>query len=249
MVAVPSGASTRPDSFLSEALGKPVSWLELPSPAPDSLSQYPCNIEADEMWCTKINVGDYKVRHLLQSAGLFDFVCENYTFKGSPPSPSAPEGNIHYQSLQPNTEVPSGDRDRLLDLATTSFRSSRFHADPHIEGMTADLLKRQWLENFFYGFRGSDLLVARDGTGCVCGFCLVLARNGRVTIDLIAVSDTHRKSGIARGLLGECGHFGDQLIVGTQVTNLAAVNLYTSVGMRVSSVDMALHHHFDQRRV
>lgn len=142
-----------------------------------------------------------------------------------------------------------GDRAAVAAIARDGFRFSRFHLDPFIPRALAGRIKAAWAENFFDGRRGDAMLVA-EAKGRVAGFLQLLRpAPQRLVIDLIAVDARFRGQGFARGLIAAAARRQDEgeIVVATQAANVAAVRLYESLGFRLRSAQLALHHHGDRR--
>ena len=75
----------------------------------------------------------------------------------------------------------------VSSLAENSFIYDRFHKDIEIPNNMASDLKKRWVDNFFKGKRGNNLLVS-DINGVLAGFILLIENKKEVIIDLIAVT-------------------------------------------------------------
>ena len=147
------------------------------------------------------------------------------------------------------------DRDdkAVLNIASTCFRYSRFHLDPLIPRHIADLVKREWVQNYLLGNRGDRLLVA-EWEGEPVGFlCVLSVRNGgqRIgIIDLMGVGTEHQGKGVGKALIQ--GHIAtafrryDMLKVGTQMANIPSMRLYESCGYRIRQTAYVLHAHVER---
>lgn len=138
------------------------------------------------------------------------------------------------------------DEDAVARVAGRSFVHSRFHADPLIPDHTAHAIKERWARNFFRNRRGDAMVVAKqDGT--VIGFNQLLKpENTRLIIDLIAVDAAHQGRGVAREMIrfAEASFPGiAEVVVGTQLANVASLHLYQSAGFRMWRSTYAYHRH------
>lgn len=158
---------------------------------------------------------------------------------------AAPSGNgaVRVGTLQ--------DRARIVAIASTCFRLSRFHLDPLFPPRLADRIKGAWMESYFDGKRGSEVLVADAGPG-PAGFLAVLPRTGvqnsEAVIDLIGVDPTHQHKGLGAAMVAEfIARWRTRvscLSVGTQIANLPSIRLYEQYGFRLSGSAYVLHAHY-----
>jgi len=157
------------------------------------------------------------------------------------------------EALPAEAEVVVGQaehRDAVVEIGRTSFRYSRFHLDPAVPREVADRIKGDWVASYFAGSRGDHILVGLlDGRPA--GFLAVLATEveGRKlrTIDLVATAPTAQGRGLARAMtarfLADAAGTADEVIVGTQVSNIPATRLYEAMGFRMERAEYALHLH------
>ena len=141
------------------------------------------------------------------------------------------------------------DAGSVTAIAESAFRYSRFHMDPAIPNSLANKVKGAWAGNYFLGKRGDAMIVA-EANGRVAGFLQLLrGQDGAVVIDLVAVQADAARQGLGREMIGLAVTQGigegppARLIVGTQACNIASVNLYESMGFRLSSTQHVLHFH------
>ena len=87
-----------------------------------------------------------------------------------------------------------------LKLPGTHYTHSRFHRDSLIPNVVADKIKANWTAGFFDGTRGNDLLLA-SVNGRISGYLLLIEREDKLTIDLIAVDKLERGRGLAKALV------------------------------------------------
>ena len=135
----------------------------------------------------------------------------------------------------------------IRELSAKSFTKSRFYKDPNIKDSIASNIKKEWVANFFRGLRGNSMIVAKDKNK-LFGFLLSLKKNECETfIDLIAVNPMKRKLGIAKSMINflfeELENNKEVIKVGTQIDNIGAINLYTSMGFKILSSNFIFHLH------
>ena len=141
----------------------------------------------------------------------------------------------------------ASDESLVAALAKDSMTNSRFHLDPAIPPQLAGRIKEEWVRNFFRGTRGQWMVVAaRDQA--VEGFLQLLqGSDGALIVDLIAVAASARGCGLAvamsRFAERECETSGGAVRVGTQVSNIPALRLYTKLGFQSVSSTFVLHCH------
>lgn len=137
------------------------------------------------------------------------------------------------------------DRPRVAAIAHDAFGQGRFFADPAIGVAAARRLKRSWVESFFAGARGTDMIVV-ESEGEAAGFLLVIAGADAGIIDLVAVDERHRGRGFARAMIAEALRLlPDRPLwrVGTQLANIASLRLYTGIGFVPESAAHVVHRH------
>jgi ribosomal protein S18 acetylase RimI-like enzyme len=137
--------------------------------------------------------------------------------------------------------------ERLLDIAGSCFRYSRFHLDPLLARGLADRVKREWVRSYVEGRRGIELLAAMED-GRAVGFLAVLeAADGARVIDLVGVASDAQGRGVGDSLVATFIHRhgadGRSLRVGTQAANVTSLRLYEKRGFRVASATYVLHRH------
>ena len=142
------------------------------------------------------------------------------------------------------------DQQVVGEIAQSAFVFSRFHLDPNIPDGLANRIKREWVENFFSGRRGHEMVVA-ELDGSVGGFLLLVdGGKGERIIDLIAVAPEFARQGLGQDMIAftgksarESGSMPSKWVVGTQAANIPSVRLYESVGFRLASSQFVLHYH------
>ncbi len=133
-------------------------------------------------------------------------------------------------------------RAKLREIARRSFWSGHFHDDPKFEKTKVSEMYALWVdkcvsENYF-------IKVAQE-EGRVAGFLAAKEREGRFSIDLVAVDRTFRGKGVGHDLLavslGEARSRFNQADVGVHLTNVPAVRLYEKIGFRLSASELTYH--------
>jgi len=129
------------------------------------------------------------------------------------------------------------DRDKVLKIASTSFRYDRFHTDSCISRQKADQIKEFWVASALDDESVKDVWVAEYGRE-IAGFCLTMQSSGAVRIDLIAVASEFRGLGIGTSLVTALPSCLDQetvrIVAGTQQRNSESCRLYKKLGMTIT---------------
>lgn len=137
-------------------------------------------------------------------------------------------------------------REELVRIAAEDYRASRFHLDPQIPDAIASTIKRDWITACLDGERGERVLAAAID-GQPVGFLAVLAGPSSRVIDLVAVSEDRRSSGIGSALvrrfLALAAETGARAEVGSQVSNVGALRFYEDHGFRTVGTRFVLHRH------
>lgn len=147
-------------------------------------------------------------------------------------------------------EASPGHYDKILDIAASSFRYSRFHLDPLIPKNIADEIKREWIISYIKKARGDKLFAALEGNKPV-GFLAALVGKSdgedAGTIDLVAVKSSHQGRSIGRALTTFFINYYrdkyDRLTVGTQVVNIPSMRLYEKLGFSITASQYVIHMH------
>lgn len=252
MTTVRTAAALRldADAWLAGLFGHPVFRVAplrvVPARPLDLLRE----LETREAFCyTRVPTDRPDLVGVLVAAG-FHIVDVGLTLERGPAVRSTGEAPCVVRDFAP------ADIDRVLEIAATCFRYSRFHLDPLMPEGLADAIKREWVRNYARGVRGERLLVAeRDGQ--VIGFLAVLAatsegHRARV-IDLVGVDAGCQKQGAGRSLVEafvqRCGPGSDVLRVGTQAANVPSLRLYEACGFRMAASAYVLHAHVKEGQV
>lgn len=221
------------DEFMSVCLKRRVYSL---SHIPESY-KVECN-DADFIYCRTSSVDFSNHKKLIQQG--FNLIDVNVNLKYS-----FNEENDNYYSKNIR-KVSTKDRNMVKSLAQNSFIYDRFHKDTAISNNMASNLKKRWVDNFFTGQRGNNLLVS-DINDEIAGFILLIENKEEVIIDLIAVNKDYRKLGVAMNLIKESFNIYKNeknfFIVATQITNIASLNLYQKIGFKIIDTNYVWHWH------
>lgn len=122
------------------------------------------------------------------------------------------------------------------------FRYSRFFTDSKLVDLGSKNIYSSWVKNSFYKndkyfayYKYSDL-----------GFALYSYLDKTCIIELIAVSEDYKGSGVGTDILkaiesDACNKNMKQIKVGTQLANLSAINLYIKNGFRIKEFYKIYH--------
>lgn len=222
------------DNWLSKLVGKPAYVLKGTF---DDLTKQDLPKDKIFIW-TKISVNESAKLDCLQKLGFY-IVDTNIQLSLNTKMSDTKNTNIRFAN--------STDEQAIKDLAKTSFKYSRFHLDPQISEKVASKIKEEWAGNYFNGNRGKWMVVAEYNSKVV-GFLQILSKSDNIIIiDLIAVNEKNRGKGFAKDMISyafiNCLHNDGKIEVGTQITNIASLDLYTKLGFRISSSSYVLHMH------
>ena len=191
----------------------------------------------------RVSENDLGVLHALEDGGFEILECL-LTFESTGPKESRSSPGIQIREFEKH------DLKELERIGRTSFRYSRFHADPKISRALANRSRAEWVRNGCLG-RASIVFVAVKDKAPV-GFCLCRetgqAGAQKGVIDLIAADGAHSGRGIGLALTkATVDHYGDKgmrVLVGTQAKNIPSVNLYIKAGFRLIRSDLGLVKYF-----
>lgn len=135
-------------------------------------------------------------------------------------------------------------KQELENIAKDNFQYSRFHLDPLIDDDIANKIKQNWVKSYFFGKRGDKMLLALLNKRPV-GFLQLIVKEKELIIDLICVDKKAQGRGVASSLIKFAG--ADMkpatIKVGTQISNLASINLYQKLGFILAKSDYIFHYH------
>ena len=181
--------------------------------------------------------------HLAESSGfrIMDVrvTLEHQLAEDPPGAPSRPEGvTIRLAD--------AGDAAPLGALASTSFRGTRFYADPRLPDIRCDELYRVWMEQECRSSSDSVLVAEVDGEPAAYVSYSVDPDDGRGAISLVGVAAPHRGTGLGSVLLAEAlrsirGTGASAATVVTQGRNVPALRLYERQGFHVRESGLWFH--------
>lgn len=137
--------------------------------------------------------------------------------------------------------------EQVVKIAETSFNSSRFLNDPYLpvekaRGIYADIVKNAFRKQgrFFITFQRLERII---------GFLLFSVDQtiSFSTIELVAIHQDFRGTGVGRSLICAMEHHMakmkvETIIVGTQLTNFNALKFYTSYGFSYFQCNSIYHY-------
>ncbi len=137
------------------------------------------------------------------------------------------------QPSSPNIRLSNpSDGEFCSAIAEAVFRSDRYHADPMVSENVASRVKAAWARNEVNG--RTDRTFIWEENGEIAGFNGCLLQNRIMTVDLIAVSQTHQGRGIGAALIKAAfSHYtglADCVVIATQDSNTGALALYRKLG-------------------
>jgi ribosomal protein S18 acetylase RimI-like enzyme len=135
-------------------------------------------------------------------------------------------------------EARPDDKTQVLAIAKHAFKYSRFYQDESINIEQANRVKHDWVENFFHGKRGTKLIVYTQANK-IAGFLLLINN----IIDLIAVAPDALRQGIGSKMIAFANLEVGLLSAGTQLINLASIQMYQKSGFCLENSSVVLHKH------
>ena len=136
---------------------------------------------------------------------------------------------------------------RIIQIAETSFRYSRFLNDPYLSSEKARYIYGDITKNAFRKM-GSFFVVIENAKETI-GFLLfsIDRTTSSSTIDLLATDQNYQGRGIGRALIRSMEHYVAQkdvetIKVGTQLNNIDAMGFYTSNGFRYFECNSIYHY-------
>ena len=222
------------DDWLSKQVGKPVYHLQ------DFLSSLEKkDLPENQMFIwSKIPVDDIKKLTCLQKLGFY-LVDTNIQLSLSEKIILKHSSNVRFAQ--------SSDESEVRALARNSFKHNRFNNDPNISKEIACKIKEDWAGNFFSGKRGKWMVVIEKNSK-LAGFLQLIDKNhDTVVIDLIAVDEKNRGKGLAKEMISyayaNCLKNNGTMKVGTQIANIASIELYLKLGFHINVASYVLHMH------
>lgn len=242
---VDSKAFIKRDAFLGNILGLPAYKInECIEPLVLKFLEDKNYGQKGSFFYTKLDYSNLTSLRLFKNSG-FKIIEENITLERSGEGANINKPFRHRQPYKIRL-AQDGDKNFVEEIAETSFSHDRFHQDPKIDNSKADEVKKQWAGNFFSGKRGDSMIVATANNRPVA-FLLLLLEKQNTVIDLIAVSQEHRKKGLSSQMIGYAMQkfsANDRWRVGTQSTNIPSVRLYERFGFQSIGSQYVLHKHY-----
>ena len=232
------------DEWLSKQISKNVYQLKVKGILENNFSQNwkefkRTHIREDYFIFSKISTNVVNIWQFLEKAG-FKLIDTNIKFEL--------HGNILSKNDQKNDiEICFAKKKHKIivgKIARDNFIYSRFHLDPLISNDIANIIKQKWVENYFLGKRGDEMVLALLN-GKPVGFLQLIIKNSELFIDLIGVDKTVQGKGLASAMI----KYAEKTIthrcikVGTQIGNLPSIKLYQKLGFVFSGSDYVFHYH------
>lgn len=134
--------------------------------------------------------------------------------------------------------------EQIVNIAKKTFNYSRFFNDPMLPIEKAENIYFHWTEGAFE--QEDKYFVISEKEGRVAGYILFSKNEDSYTIELIAVEENHQGQRVGKSLLQKMESFAiDQGIkkikVGTQVSNIPAVQFYSAMGFKYVSCGSTYH--------
>jgi GNAT superfamily N-acetyltransferase len=235
---------TVPDNWLASILGRKAFRLVVPHDCTSERIREGLREIEPGFYYAKVSTRDVAHIEALAQCG-FCVVDVSVTFERKPDEmPAANPSNCSVCDYEPDRH---GD---VARIGEDSFVYSRFHLDPQIPNVTANRIKRAWVENAMLGRRGDRLLVA-EWEGQPAGFLIELhaihdGQHARV-IDLVAVAPAFQGRGIGsalvRHVVKDAAKSASIVRVGTQAANIPSMRLYERLGFQICETNFVLHAH------
>ncbi len=137
------------------------------------------------------------------------------------------------------------DKKNIVSIAKEAFKYSRFQIDKRIPKILFERIQLEWINNFFKGKRGTDLIVAKKNKK-IAGFLLILVKKNKMLIDLIATSTKFQRTGVAKSMINfavnNINFRNFEIEVGTQKKNRNSIIFYKKIGFKKKS-ETAIYHY------
>jgi len=136
------------------------------------------------------------------------------------------------------------DQSLLTDLLIRNevfYSGTHFYNTPFLRNDDCDALYKKWIERNLAGRTNENYIAVSDSR--IVGFALCSKRNDQLDIDLLWVDETERRRGIAGLMMQHVIPENEvlEITVSTQVTNYAALSLYTKLGFKCVATYGAFH--------
>ena len=137
------------------------------------------------------------------------------------------------------------DKKNIVSIAKEAFKYSRFQIDKRIPKILFERIQLEWINNFFKGKRGTDLIVAKKNKK-IAGFLLILVKKNKMLIDLIATSTKFQRTGVAKSMINfavnNINFRNFEIEVGTQKKNRNSIIFYKKIGFKKKN-ETAIYHY------
>ncbi|HRF96978.1 MAG TPA: GNAT family N-acetyltransferase [Aggregatilineales bacterium] len=182
---------------------------------------------------------EHAVTAQLLTAHQFDFVDIRMTLEKTniqDQKPFTPDVKI-----RPHQE---SDIPRLKQIASQSYRASRFYFDTHFPNALCDQFYEVWIEKSCSGY--ADMVLVCEINNQPAGFVTCSIKDGQGQIGLVGVDATTRGKGVGyQTLMASLQWFHDNncqtIEVVTQGRNVTAQRLYQRCGFVTKSVELWYH--------
>ncbi len=129
----------------------------------------------------------------------------------------------------------------LTQIAGKAFVNSRFCNDPHITEEAVSELYTSWVKNAFLD-DNKTIFVTEEKNG----FLIYFNDGNRAYINLIATDGRNCKKGVGTALVKYADNYAfengcEEFFVGTQSTNIPAINLYIKCGFKFLKTTRIYH--------
>ncbi len=129
----------------------------------------------------------------------------------------------------------------LAEIAGAAFINSRFYNDPCITPEQVSGMYTSWVKNAFCD-ENKTIFVTEEKNG----FLIYLQNGDQAHINLIAAGGANRKKGVGTALVKYADNYAfsngcEDFFVGTQATNIPAINLYIKCGFKLFKTTRIYH--------
>lgn len=129
----------------------------------------------------------------------------------------------------------------ITEIAGNAFVNSRFFNDPEITDVQVSNLYKSWVKNAMTD-ENKVIFVTEDKNG----FVIYLQDGDQAHINLIATGGVNRKNGVGTALVKYADNYAfkngcNDFFVGTQSSNIPAINLYTKCGFKFLMTTRTYH--------
>ena len=227
------------DEWLSGQIGFDAFHFEPTVPPEDQIQE----IEDSVTWFGDVKIDAQRTEHSVEF-GKFGFALVDTNVQLTLSNRTSNDSRLSVPGFSRFATL--DDEQSVRAIAASPFIYDRFHTDPRFSSETANSIKANWAGNYFSGARG-DWMVVAEFAGEVTGFLQLLSSPDKnLVIDLIAVAASHQGKGIARDMIAYAGNNclpGNDMLVGTQLANVASLAFYQKLGFEIRSSAHMLHYH------